>query len=196
VSAEVLVVLLRLEPAELELAARERVALASERAREALASAARLSGAVLGALEKDAREAPLPSNGWHWSLAHAGPCVAGVVCRQPVGVDLEPISERRPELVAAALSHAERELLRPFCSAAFVRGWTAKEAVLKKLGVGLTELSRCRIVGVDAEHGTLELKHDGRGHRAHETELGGVIAAVSFDGPDRPVRWVLGEVAA
>ena len=195
-SAEVLVVLLRLEPAELELAARERVALASERAREALASAARLSGAVLGALEKDVREAPLPSNGWYWSLAHAGPCVAGVVCRQPVGVDLEPISERRPELVAAALSPAERELLKPFGTAAFVRGWTAKEAVLKKLGVGLTELSRCRIVAVDAERGTLELEHDGRGHRAHETELGGVVAAVSFDGPDRPVRWELGEVAA
>jgi len=196
VSAEVLVLLLRLAPAELELPPRERVALASERAREALAEAARCSGAVLGALEKDAREAPLPTNGWHWSLAHAGPCVAGVVCRQPVGVDLEPLGERRPELVAAALSPGERDLLAPFGKAGFVRGWTAKEAVLKKLGVGLTELSRCRIVAVDAERGVLELEHDGRGHRAHEAELGGIVAAVSFDGPDRPVRWELGEVAA
>lgn len=195
-SAEIHVVFLRLAPAEVELAPRERVALASGRAREALAEAARRSGAVLAALEKDARDAPLPSNGWHWSLAHAGQCVAGVVCRQPVGVDLEPVVERRPELVAAALAPAERDRLAPFGASSFVRGWTAKEAVLKKLGVGLTELSRCRIVSVDVGRGVLELEHDGREHRVHETEFGGVVAALSFDGPDRPVRWELAEVAA
>lgn len=195
-SAEVHVVLGRLEAVELELPSRERVALASERAREALSCAARRSGAVLGTLDKDASDAPLPSNGWHWSIAHSGPCVAGVVCRQPVGVDLEPLAERRPELVAAVLDSTERALLVPFGEAGFVRGWTAKEAVLKKLGVGLTELSRCRIVSVDAEAEVIELDHDGRGHRVHETELGGVVCAVSFDGPDRPVRWELEEDVA
>jgi 4'-phosphopantetheinyl transferase len=189
VSAAVFVVLGQLEAAELELPPRERVALASERAREALQVSARLSGATLAALQKDAREAPLPSNGWNWSIAHAGPCVAGVVCRQPVGVDLEPIAERRQELVTAVLSPGERELLGAFGAAGFVRGWTAKEAVLKKLGVGLTALSRCRIVAVDAERAVLELDHDGRGHRVHTTEVSGFVAAVSFDGPDRPVRW-------
>jgi phosphopantetheinyl transferase len=195
-NAAVYVVRGRLEAEELERPARERVALASERAREALSASARLSGAALGELEKDARDAPLPSNGWHWSIAHAGPCVAGVVCRQPVGVDLEPLAERRPELVAAVLSAGERELLAPFGRGGFVRGWTAKEAVLKKLGVGLAELSRCRIVAVDATQGVLELMHDGRGHRVHETELGGVVCAVSFDGPDRPVHWELEEAVA
>ena len=195
-SAAVFVVLGRLEAEELELPSRERVALASERAREALSVSARLSGAALGELEKDARDAPLPSNGWHWSIAHAGPCVAGVVCRQPVGVDLEPLAERRPELVAAVLSRSERDLLAPFGPEGFVRGWTAKEAVLKKLGVGLTELSRCRLVAVDTPGEVLELDHDGRGHRAHETELGGMVCAVSFDGPDRPVRWELEEEVA
>jgi 4'-phosphopantetheinyl transferase len=196
VSAAVFVVLGSLEATELELPGRERVALASERAREALYASARLSGADLGLLEKDARDAPLPSNGWHWSIAHAGPCVVGVVCRQPVGVDLEPLADRRPELVAAALGPAERDLLAPFGEEGFVRGWTAKEAVLKKLGVGLTELSRCRIVEIDPAGEVLELEHDGRGHRVHATQLGLLIAAVSFDGPDRPVRWELtGEVA-
>lgn len=191
-AAELVVVVRALSVADRELEGRERVARSSARAREALARAAELSGAVLAELEKDDNDAPLPSAGWHWSIAHAGDRAAGVVARQAVGVDLEPVRARRPELVAAALDARERALLeaggRP-PEEAFVRGWTAKEAVLKKLGVGLSELSHCRLLsaqGLDV----LELEHKGRPHRAHLSREGGTTAAVSFDGPDRPVRWV------
>ncbi|HVS19283.1 MAG TPA: 4'-phosphopantetheinyl transferase superfamily protein, partial [Planctomycetota bacterium] len=165
-----------------------RVERAGRRAREVLLESARRVGAELGALEKDARDAPLPSQGWHWSIAHAGGRVAGAVARHAVGVDLEPLREPRGGVAAHALREEERALLGPGPDG-FVRGWTAKEAVLKKLGVGLSELSRCRIVAVPSAS-EVELEHDGRPHRVHQHRLADAICAVSVDGPARRVRFV------
>lgn len=187
-SADLVVVLGELGVEAVTLRGAARVELASRRAREVLFDSARRVGAELGALEKDARDAPLPSAGWHWSIAHAGGRVAGAVARHALGVDLEPLHEPRDGVAAHALRAEERALLGADVEG-FVRGWTAKEAVLKKLGVGLSELSRCRIV---AAHGPdeLELEHDGRPHRVHQHRLSDAICAVSVDGPARRVRFV------
>ena len=187
-SAELVVVLGGLGPDAAELRGAARVERASRRAREVLAESARLVGAELGALEKDARDAPLPSGGWHWSVAHAGGRVAGAVARNAVGVDLEPLREPSGGVAAHALRAEERALLGDGVEG-FVRGWTAKEAVLKKLGVGLTELSRCRIVAVP-DTDEVELEHDGRPHRVRQHRLADAICAVSVDGPARRVRFV------
>lgn len=187
-SAELVVVLQGPDPAGEALAGAARVARSSERARVALLRSAALTGAELGPLEKDERDAPRPSRGWHWSIAHAGGRVAGVVARQRVGLDLEPVGGRRAELVAAVLDADERALLEASGPHAFVRGWTAKEAVLKKLGVGLAQLSRCRLTAAP-DGQVLELDHDGSPHRVHQALLVGCVAAVSVDGPDRHVRW-------
>ena len=191
-AAELVVVVLALPDSDRDLSGRQRVARSSQRAREALRRAAELSNAELGELEKDSLDAPRPSAGWHWSISHAGDRAAGVVARQAVGVDLEPMRERRAELVEMALNEEERRLLSSFGrpgDEAFVRGWTAKEAVLKKLRVGLTQLSRCRVVAAP-ELDVLELEHDGRLHRARLSREGGTTVAVSVDGPDLPVCWV------
>lgn len=123
---------------------------------QALAEAARIRGAKLGKLEKDARDAPLPSGGWHWSISHTSlgnlGLVAASVSSEPVGVDAEAIGSARPELAQEVLRPEERALFRGVDDAtAFTRAWTAKEAVLKKLGFGLTALSRARLEDVAGE---------------------------------------------
>jgi 4'-phosphopantetheinyl transferase len=188
VSTELVVVLGGLGPDADGLRGAARVERASSRAREVLLESARRVGAELGPLAKDERDAPLPSQGWHWSIAHAGGRVAGAVARHAVGVDLEPLREPRDGVAAHALRDEERALLGRGPDS-FVRGWTAKEAVLKKLGVGLSELSRCRIVAVPGEH-ELELEHDGRTHRVHQHRLADAVCAVSVDGPARRVLFV------
>ncbi|WP_054034276.1 4'-phosphopantetheinyl transferase family protein [Desulfatitalea tepidiphila] len=130
-------------------------------AREALAQSARYSGQKLGPLDKDDNGAPLPSNGLYWSLTHKNAYVAAVCSPHAVGIDIErlrPVSESLGERLAApdewALAPTVDTLL-------FFRYWTAKEAVLKAVGMGLTGLSRCRIHRiVDDDH--LLLTYDGR----------------------------------
>ena len=176
------VVLLPYSAADAVLAGRARVVAQSRRAREALALSAEASGAQLGALEKDAEDAPLPSNGWHWSISHGRGYAAGVVARQRVGLDVERVEVRNPDVVSRVTTRFELELLGGFTWEAFVRVWTAKEAVLKKAGVGLLELSRCTIVAVpDAE--SMVVHHRGRDHRMHQCTRDHHVAAVTHDDP-------------
>ena len=77
----------------------------------------------------------------HFNLSHSGDWAAIAVAAQPVGVDIEaakplPAAELaafafRPEEHAAILSHAAPD----HC---FLEYWTAKEAVMKCTGQGLT----------------------------------------------------------
>ena len=82
--------------------------------------------------------------GRHWSVSHDAWWSAAVVGRARVGIDVERLQSRREEMVDALISDAEREHLAAGLDATvFARIWTAKEAVLKSVGVGLGELSRC-----------------------------------------------------
>ncbi|HUR27786.1 MAG TPA: 4'-phosphopantetheinyl transferase superfamily protein [Planctomycetota bacterium] len=160
----------------------ERVTLLRTQALAALATAARAMGAELGTLKKDERDAPLPSGGWHWSLSHTSfgdlGLAAACVSRAPVGVDAEPIRLPRPEIVASALSAAERRLFRGSDDAlAFTRAWTAKEAVLKKLGLGLTALSETRIEDVDGD--SIVLERDGTRHAVESRAFQPFLVAIS-----------------
>ena len=172
-----------------------RVALQSAVAREALALSARAAGTVLGPLAQHESGAPLPSNGWHWSVTHAGSFAAGVVCRAPVGLDVAKIEPRDPGIVPRVASREELELLGGFTWTAFARVWSAKEAVLKKAGCGLGELSRCRLVAVfdDARGATMELAHRDRQHDVRQIVLAEHVAALAHDLPDdAAVEWIHG----
>jgi 4'-phosphopantetheinyl transferase len=174
------VVLLPYSAADAALAGRARVVAQSRRAREALARSAEASGAQLGALEKDAEDAPLSSNGWHWSISHGRGYAAGVVARGRVGLDVERVEARNPDVVSRVTTRNELELLGGFTWEAFVRVWTAKEAVLKKAGVGLLELSGCTIVAVpDAE--SMVVHHRDRDHLVHQSTRDHHVAAVTHD---------------
>jgi 4'-phosphopantetheinyl transferase len=167
-----------------------RVAEQRRRALEALRCSERETGAELSdALEKDPNDAPLPSNGWHWSISHTRAFSAGIVSRAPVGIDIESVVQRRLEVVTTVASRAERELFRDFGPREFIRVWTAKEAVLKKAGVGLAELSAARVLSVPNDN-CLVLSHRGREHLAHQWEYRGHVAAISTDeSGDLEVHW-------
>ncbi|MGD9366469.1 MAG: 4'-phosphopantetheinyl transferase superfamily protein [Desulfobacteraceae bacterium] len=144
---------------ERTLKGRDKVTALRRIAREALQHSAQLSGVVLGELEKAGNGAPLPSNGVYWSLTHKSSYVAAVTAPHSIGIDIEKkrtVSEGMYRRIAQSW---EWELAPKVSQALFSRYWTAKEAVLKAMGVGLTGLSRCRIAKIlDDTH--LELTYD------------------------------------
>jgi len=159
-------VLLPVEAGKRSLAGREKVAFLSTHARKALAVSARETGIALGALEKNEDGAPLPSNGYYWSLAHKSDYVTAVVADVPIGIDIEKVREVTPALyrrIAAedewCLGGGDRERL-------FFRYWTAKEAVLKVAGTGIRELAFCRIADVVNEQ-QIRLDFKGKPFNVH-----------------------------
>lgn len=131
---------------------REKTAYLSRYARKALALSAQRNRIGLGGLQKTDKGAPIPFDGWHWSLSHKPDYVAGIVARVPVGIDLErirPVSPGMYQKIADAREWALAAKAEPLQT--FFRFWTAKEAVLKAAGVGLTGLNRCHIREIDKE---------------------------------------------
>jgi len=160
----------------------QRVAAQRRGARAALAEACRLAGVELGPLDTDSRDAPVPFDGVHWSLTHTRTWVAAGLDRTgPLGVDVEALRlPRGPR--ETALDDGERAL---FAGAplelAFARCWTAKEAVLKLVGVGLLELERCRLVDV-LPGGRCLIEHRGLTRAVQQHALPGHVLAVCAAG--------------
>jgi 4'-phosphopantetheinyl transferase len=174
----------------LELRGSERVAMQREHARRALALSARDARAPLDVLAHDERGAPRPSNGWHWSLSHSRSWVAACVNPGPVGIDVEELRSPRVEVVERALSSDESARFDLAGTAGFTRAWTAKEAVLKLLGIGLPGLAECRIVARLGDD-TLELDWRGLRHRVRSevTERRVVSVATRLDDEPVTVAW-------
>jgi 4'-phosphopantetheinyl transferase len=137
-------VILPLTTEEQRLRGRARLQTQSRRAREALARCCEASGVRLGPLEKDDRNIPLPFHGTFWSLSHKPRFVAAVVGPAPIGIDIEEITPRTEGLHDYIASKAEWALADRSWET-FFRFWTAKEAVLKAVGVGLAHLKKARI---------------------------------------------------
>jgi 4'-phosphopantetheinyl transferase len=82
-----------------------------------------------------------PGGRLHLSISHCGPCVAVAVAPLHVGVDVEAIALRGGDPPVRALSESEQRTLAALPdserTAAFIRYWTRKEAVLKATGDGL-----------------------------------------------------------
>lgn len=153
-----------LHAAELERAQRfafERDRLRYVRGRHAMRS---LLGAYLGIapaqieIHAGAHGKPFvaPSLGLAFNLSHAADDAVLAVSRSPdVGVDIEALSPRLdlPALAATVFTEEERGQLASFPEAArlaaFLTGWTRKEACLKALGVGLTVEPRGVHVGLE-----------------------------------------------
>ena len=158
-------------------------------ARLALYDSAARTGAPLGRLEQDHLDAPLPSNGWFWSISHARDLVSGVVFKRRVGIDVEKVVPRKPHLVPPVASRTELELFGGFSWRAFARVWTAKESVLKKAGVGLGELSRCEVVAVPGDD-LLVVRHRDTNHRVHQLYVEGHVVSLSVDASsDFELEW-------
>jgi 4'-phosphopantetheinyl transferase len=121
---------------------------------------ARRAGGALRRLAKGPNGAPLPADGWHWSVAHKPGYVAGVAGPGPLGIDIEPVSPRNRNLFSKIATPEEWRLGHEEEWHLFYRFWTAKEAVLKAVGMGLKGLSRCRVVAIDGPC-RMTLEYDG-----------------------------------
>ena len=141
-------VLLPVTAEKRNLAGREKVVYLSAFAREALAFSAREAGIVLGALEKTDAGAPLPSNGYFWSLAHKSSYVTAIAADVAIGIDIEKARKVTAGLYRRIAGEDEWELSGEEREHLFLRYWTAKEAVLKVAGTGIRELAYCRIAAV------------------------------------------------
>jgi len=164
-----------------------RVRALSRLARVAARVSARHAGGVLGRLVKDPNGVPLPADGWHWSVTHKPGYVAGVAGIVPLGIDIEPVSHRNRKLFSMIASPEEWRLGHAEEWYLFYRFWTAKEAVLKAVGMGLKGLSRCRVVAIDAPC-RMTLEYDGRRWTVEQDYRDGHMAALASEG--LPVHWV------
>ncbi len=167
---------------------REKTVALRRHARTALTRSASFSGVVLGPLEKGARGKPLPSLGIHWSVSHTSDCVAAVTAPCRIGIDVERITAFTASLKERLAGPSEWALASPIDDTLFCRFWTAKEAVLKAAGAGLSGLPRCSVVEVGK--GELRLSYESAVWTvSHCSLLAGHIAAITV--PSREVIWHL-----
>ncbi|QTA80814.1 4'-phosphopantetheinyl transferase domain-containing protein [Desulfonema limicola] len=150
-------VILSVPPDYEKLKMRAKVRFLSQYARQALIISEQLSFnsrnidnclQTSGTLPKDENSAPMPVNGCFWSVTHKPAYAGGVVSCKPAGFDIEKIKEYTKGLRRKIADNKEWSLVDPEKLESFFRYWTAKEAVLKAAGVGLSELSKCRIAGI------------------------------------------------
>jgi 4'-phosphopantetheinyl transferase len=134
-----------------DLKPKERVKFLSRHARRALEISAEKSRITLGELAQDEHNAPLPFNGIFWSISHKTEYVGGVVGPMPIGIDIEKIYSRAKSLFRKTASESEWSLADTSLTT-FFRYWTSKEAVLKTAGIGLKDLSKCRVIRIRDDH--------------------------------------------
>ncbi len=181
--------ILRAEPAMGAALGREGVEARRALSRRALALAAEAMGARLGPERHGEHGQPLPDGDWHSSRSHARSCAAAACAPFALGVDVEEVLPRRDELVPRMCSRDELDLLGGFTWERAFRIWTAKEAVLKKAGVGLLELSACRLTAVDGDRQAW-IHHRGRDHKVEQLSRDGHWVAIAHDGPEETeVKW-------
>jgi 4'-phosphopantetheinyl transferase len=170
-----------------DLTPKEHVKFLSEQARRALEISAGKSQVPLGKLDQDERNAPLPFDGTYWSITHKTEYVAGVIAPSPVGIDIEKACSRATSLFQKTATEAEWALADRSLKT-FFRYWTAKEAVLKAAGIGLTALSKCRVIQVpDAQH--IDIEYDARKYRIQHHYVEDHIASIVKN--EFQVEWTL-----
>jgi len=159
----------------------------SRLARECVAASALKSNLPVKIFETDESGVPLPSNGVFWSLSHKPGYVAGVASVKEVGIDIEklkPVSHalfRRIVDETEALRFPARDRVH-----VFFRVFTAKEAVLKKAGIGMRGLSKAKIHGVLDDRNLL-VRYGDKKYRVEHFYFDGYLASVTKDNLD--IEW-------
>ncbi len=183
-------VILPVVEARHELSGKEKVARLSSIAREALRLSAERSGVVLRDLLKDEDDVPCPFDGHYWSLSHKPKCVTAVVSEEKIGIDIEEIRPRSEAIFSLVASDEEWELGRDKCWDTFFRYWTAKEATLKAIGIGIDGLKACRVTSVPDENHVV-LDYRGRLFQVEQTYYKNHIISVLND--DNEVQWIIAD---
>lgn len=104
--------------------------------------------------QKDHRGKPEGQGGVFWSISDKSKggiaYVAAVLSTTPVGIDLECIISRSPSLLKS-FAEEEYSVLEGKTLVNFYKLWTAKEAVIKKLGGTLGAMKDMRCIGRTGE---------------------------------------------
>ena len=145
-------VILPVDEARNGLSGKEKVARLSSISREALNLSAQKSGVTLAELKKDEDDVPCPFDGNYWSVSHKPKCVAAVVSREKIGIDVEEVKPRSESIFGPVASDEEWELSQDRSWNTFFRYWTAKEAILKSVGIGIGGLKACRVVSIPDQY--------------------------------------------
>jgi len=165
----------------------EQVAHLSQLAREALRVSAERSQVRLGELLKGENGSPSPTSGAHWSLSHKPECVAAVVSKGKVGIDIEEIRPRTESLFSYVACDEEWQLQDKSWDT-FFRYWTAKEATLKAIGIGIVGLKACHVISVPDEN-NIVLDYDGHFFVVEQLRYRKHIVAVVKG--DNEIEWVV-----
>ena len=173
------------------LSGRQKVALLSQCARQALKLSADKAGVILGELAKDKDDVPLPSGGYYWSVSHKPKYVAAVISNSRIGIDIEEIKPRSSSIFNYVASEEEWKLCGGKSWEALCRCWTAKEAVVKAAGTGLAGLRSCQVCSVpDETH--ISLYYQDCLHQVEQLHYNGHIISVLKD--NNEVDWITREV--
>jgi len=185
-------VILPVAEARHKLSGRERVSRLSGIAREALKLSAEKGGVTLGELCKDQNDVPCPFDGNYWSLSHKPKYVAAVMSKERVGIDIEEIKPRQESIFSLVASDEEWALGKDKSRHTFFRYWTAKEATLKAIGVGIGigGLKACRVVSVPDEN-HIVLDYGGHFYRVEQLYHKNHIVSVLKDNSE--VEWIIEE---
>ncbi|GAH46350.1 unnamed protein product [marine sediment metagenome] len=173
-----------------ELSGIEKVARLSRISREALRLSAEKGGVTLGELRKDKNDVPCPFDGNYWSLSHKSKYVTAVVSKERIGIDIEEIKPRSESVFSLVASDEEWDLGEDKSWDTFFRYWTAKEAALKAIGIGVGRLKACRVISVPDEN-HIVLNYRERFFRVEQLHYNNHIVSVLKD--ENEVEWIIQE---
>lgn len=171
-----------------KLKGREKVIFLSEYARKAIQISAEYKGVEIHFLPKDRNGVPIPFQDNFWSVTHKPLFVGGIVAPEKTGIDIETLKPISEGLFEKTAFDSEWNLSEePRSHTLFFRFWTAKEAVLKATGVGISGLLKCRIIEItDPLH--LVLNFQNRWWSVEHYYFDGHIASVIQN--EFTVRWI------
>ena len=173
-----------------KLPGKEKVALLSRVSREALKLSAEKSGVIVGELYKDKNDVPLPFSNHYWSVSHKSKYVAAVISNNRIGIDIEEIKPRSESLFSYVATGEEWELSKEKSWDTLFRYWTAKEATLKAIGIGISGLKTCQIISVpDADH--IVLSYRDRFFQVEQLRYKNHIASILKD--NNKIEWIIPE---